>query len=196
LIFDAHRVLGHKKLPELNQRALSAAHNKLAVVLLEPRGRSAAWATVRRDLEEMHASFVTYESYLVEQNNVRSARHLSGHPVRPPTIGLAGETFGSSRTTPFAYLSIRDELLLLYLYEAVDLSNFALGLPSKRYSFIVNLQLPFPFHVVRRAYGNNKGTRSFAFRVEPDSATNSTRILQNSVRITSALPQYHTREQR
>jgi hypothetical protein len=39
LIFDAHRVLGHKKLPELTQRALSAAHNKLAAVLLRPRVR-------------------------------------------------------------------------------------------------------------------------------------------------------------
>jgi hypothetical protein len=66
----------------------------------------------------------------------------------------------------------------------------------KRYSFIVTVQLPFPFHVVRRAYGNNMSTRSFAFRVDPDSATNSTRILQESVRITSALPEYHTREQR
>jgi hypothetical protein len=196
LIFDAHRVLGHKKLPELTQRALSAAHNKLAAVILEPRVRSAAWATVRRDLEAMHASMFAYESYLVEQNNVQSARHLSGQPVRPPTIGLAGDTCGSSPTTPFAYLTLRDALLLLDLYEAVDLSNFAPGLPSKSYSFIVNVQLPFLFHVVRRAYGNNKGTRSFAFHVEPDSATNSTRILQESVRITSALPAHHTREQR
>jgi hypothetical protein len=60
LIFDAHRVLGHKKLPELTQRALSAAHNKLAAVLLESRVRSAAWGTVRRDLEAMHASMVAY----------------------------------------------------------------------------------------------------------------------------------------
>jgi hypothetical protein len=60
---------------------------------------------------------------------------------------------------------------------------------------MVNVQLPFPFHVVRRAYGNNKGTRSFAFRVDPDSAKNSTRIMQESVRITSELPEYHTREQ-
>jgi hypothetical protein len=45
-------------------------------------------------------------------------------------------------------------------------------------------------------YGNNNGTKSFAFRVDPDSATNSTRILQESVRITSALPEYHNREQR
>jgi hypothetical protein len=106
LIFDAHRVLGHKKLPELTQRALSAAHNKLAAVLLEPRVWSAAWATERTDLEAMHASMVAYESYLVEQNNVQSARHLSGQPVRPPAIGLAGETVGSSPTTPFAYLSL------------------------------------------------------------------------------------------
>jgi hypothetical protein len=42
LIFDAHRMLGHKKLPELTQRALSAAHNKLAAVILDPRVRSAA----------------------------------------------------------------------------------------------------------------------------------------------------------
>jgi Arc/MetJ family transcription regulator len=69
-------------------------------------------------------------------------------------------------------------------------------LPSKRYSFLVNVQMPFPFHVVRRAYGSNKGTRSFAFRVDPDSATNSTRIMQESVRITSELPECHTREQR
>jgi hypothetical protein len=53
LIFDAHRVLGHKKLPELTQRALSAAHNEMVGVLLEPRVRSAAWATVRCDLEAM-----------------------------------------------------------------------------------------------------------------------------------------------
>jgi hypothetical protein len=149
LIFDAHRVLGHKKLPELTQRALSAAHNKLAAVLLEPRVRSAAWATVRRDLEAMNSSMVACESYLVEQNNVQSARHLPGQPFRPPAIGRAGETFGSSPTTAFTYLSLRDALLLLELYEAVDLSNFAPGLPSKRYSFIVNVQLPFPFHVVR-----------------------------------------------
>jgi hypothetical protein len=125
-----------------------------------------------------------------------NARHLSGQPVRPPTIGLAGETFGSSPTTRFAYLSPRDAPLLFDLYEAVDLSNFAPGLPSKRYSFIVNVQLTFPFHVVRRAYRNNNCTRSFAFLVDPDSATNSTRILQESVHITSALPEYHTREQR
>jgi hypothetical protein len=154
LIFDTHRVLGNKKLPELTQRFLSAAHNKLAAVLLEPRVRSAAWATVRRDLEAIHSSLVAYKSYLVERNNVQSARNLSGQPVRPPAIGLAGETFGSSPTTPFAYLSLRDALLLLDLYEAVALSNFASGLPSKRYSFIVNVQLPFPFHVVRRACGN------------------------------------------
>jgi hypothetical protein len=58
------------------------------------------------------------------------------------------------------------------------------------------VQLPFPFHVVRRAYGNNKGTRWFAFRLDPESATNSTRILQESVRISPALPEYHTREKR
>jgi hypothetical protein len=58
LIFDAARVLSHKHLPELTQRFASAAHSKLAAVLLEPRVRSAAWATVRRDLESMHASMV------------------------------------------------------------------------------------------------------------------------------------------
>jgi hypothetical protein len=65
---------------------------------------------VSRDLEAMHASMVSYESYLVEQNNEQSARHLSGQAVRPPAFGLAGETFGSSPTTPFAYLSLRDAL--------------------------------------------------------------------------------------
>jgi hypothetical protein len=89
LIFNGHRVLGHKKLPELSQRALSAAHNKLAAVLPEPRVRSAGWPTVRRDLEAMHASMVAYESYLVEQNNVQRFHHLSRQPVRPPSIGLA-----------------------------------------------------------------------------------------------------------
>jgi hypothetical protein len=195
LIFNAYRVLGHKNLPELSQRAFSAAYNKLAAGLSEPRVRSEAWATVRRDLEEMHASMVAYESYLVEQNNLQSFHRLSRQPVRPPYIGLADETFGSSPTTPFAYLSLRGALLLIDLYEAVDLSNFAPSLPSKRYSFIVNVQLPFPFHVVRRAYGNNKSTRSFALSVDPDSDTKSTRILQESVPITSALPEYHTREQ-
>jgi hypothetical protein len=102
LIFDAHRVLGHKILSELTQRALSAAHHKLAAVLREPRVRSAGWATVRRDLEAMHASMVAYELYLVEQNNMQSARHLSGQPVLPPSSGLAGEKFVASPTTPFA----------------------------------------------------------------------------------------------
>jgi hypothetical protein len=148
-------VLGHKKLPELKQCALSATHNKLAAVLIEPHVRSAAWATVRCDLEEMHASMVSYESYLVEQNNVQSARHLSGQPVLPPAIGLPGEMFGPLPTTPFAHLSLQDALLLLDLYEEVELSNFAPGLPSKRYSFIVIVQLPFPLHLVRRAYSNN-----------------------------------------
>jgi hypothetical protein len=69
-------------------------------------------------------------------------------------------------------------------------------LSSKSYSFIVNEQLSFPFHMVRRAYGNYKGTRSFAFLADPDSATNSTRILLGFVRFTSALPEYHNREQR
>jgi hypothetical protein len=108
-------VLGHKKIPELKQCALSATHNKLAAVLIEPHVRSAAWATVRCDLQEMHASMVSYKSYLVEQNNVQSAGHLSGQPVLPPAIGLPGETFGPLPTTPFAHLSLRDALLLLYL---------------------------------------------------------------------------------
>jgi hypothetical protein len=85
---------------------------------------------------------------------------------RPPPVWAAGSpAFNRSggreirgvADDAVRLLSLRDALLLLEMYEAVDLRKFAPCLPPKRYWFMINLQFPFAYHEVRRAYGSNSG---------------------------------------
>ena len=94
------------------------------------------------------------------------------------------------------YQNLEERVEKLHLYEPLLLSEFE---PEQRYDrchWIDNLQLPFEFALIKRAYGGVVGNMNFLWKVESTDENHETNMAKVVLKVTEELPKFHTRQMR
>ena len=133
-----------------------------------------------------------YMKYLDSHNQHVQAQHGSPVSLR------CADDFSDMRTVSAvdgpieeAYTELNKSLMELPLYKSVCLNDFCPDNSYHRKVWLSNLRLSYRIKEYRYPYGNQLGTVSFVWKVEPEDETLLARVLSQ---VTGQLKVYTTRE--
>ena len=193
----------HAQLQQLTRvRVLELASNTLEARAM-PELQNVSWQEMHRSLGLLAKNLERYAAYLESTTKRMNVHHSMMEPARTPADGSSSSVQrkeGTIRTAEKAsrYSSLEAALQNSEPYDKVIfLGDHAPGDRFKRFTFVHELELPFPFEIYAYHQGGSLGTLWWMWRAPNDPLeTDMTASVRRVQEINKAIPMYSTRAMR
>ena len=163
-----------EKEPRLSNDGLQQHIEQLNSMLMQPWMLSKRFYLIRTDIEHLLDALCKYKECLVSKNESMKEHHQSLEPRsvddNSSLITLSPEGALSSSQ----YLDLERCLLDMPYYQPLYVNDIAPSDRLERRKWLASMSLPFTIMLYKFAYGNNRGTLVYAWRIPEDEPVDNT----------------------